>query len=228
MVITVTNMPFLQMLSFPHLIRFKLMSWAKTYLKLEEYQGKQFAYEKISPKSFEIGLEAIRYYNQIPTKEIYDLELLRGLAREIYTHFITHQFEDPRFSLYLLELMDRYIDHLNDQMTVGKKFNAYTEAPAGGCEYEVFINETVNPGTSIYYRSDDYKGLFIGHNMMSTLHSTDPDYISDTENIIERQLNNSNPISIVNEKERSKFIFQLKNMVNQYRKRIEIDLDDQL
>ncbi len=227
MIITVTNMPFLQMLSFPHLIRFKLFFWAKTYLKLEAYKDIQYAYEKIPAKSFEVGLEAIKYYNQIPTKEIYDLELLRGLAREIYSNFISHQFADPSFALYLLELMDRYIDHLNAQMTVGKKYNAYTEPPANGCEYEVFLNGTVNPGTSIYYRSEDSKGLFIGHNMMSTLHTSDPNYLADTENIIERQLSNSNPISVINEKERDKFVFQLKNMVNHYRKRIELELEDQ-
>ena len=50
LVITVSNIPLLQLMNFPHLVRFKLFFWAKTHLQMKEYEGKAFAYENISHK----------------------------------------------------------------------------------------------------------------------------------------------------------------------------------
>lgn len=223
LVITVNNVPFPQLLNYPHLVRFKLFFWAKTYLQVPEFKDIQFKYEKISSKSFDTGLEALKIYNTIPSKEIVDPELLRGLAREIYSAYLARQFEDHNFALYLLEVMDRFIDHFKAQMDVGKKFVSTTEAPANGNEFEVYLNDITNQGTTIYYKTDDFRGLYIAHNFMNTLHTNDVEYMNDTEGVIKRQLTNSNLISVVNEKERNKFIFDLKSMVDSYRKRIELD-----
>lgn len=225
LIITINNIPFLQLLNYPHLVRFKLFFWAKTYLQLEEFQNIQFEYEKINPQTFAIGLEALKIYNTIPTKEIYDLELMRGLTREIYTAYNTHQFKDPTFALYLLEVMDRFMDHLKAQMDVGKKFVSTTEPPASGNDFEVYLNEISNANTTIYYKTDEYKGLAIAHNFMNTLHTSDKQYIEDTEGVIQRQLNNSTLISVTNEKERNKFFFQLRNMIDSYRKKVQLDLE---
>ena len=225
LVITINNIPFLQLLNYPHLVRFKLFFWAKTYLQIDEFKDIQFEYEKINPESFSIGLEALKIYNTIPSKEIYDLELMRGLTREIYTAYNSHQFKDPKFALYLFEVMDRFLDHLKAQMDVGKKFVSTTEPPAQGNEFEVYLNEVSNANSTIYYKTKEYKGLAIAHNFMSTLHTSDKEYLEDTEGVIERQLNNSNLISVINEKERNKFFFQLKNMVDSYRKKIQLDLE---
>ena len=225
LIITINNIPFLQLLNYPHLVRFKLYFWAKTYLQLDEYKDAQFEFEKIHPNSFQIGAETLQIYNSIPSKEIYDLEMLRGLTREIYTAVSSHQFKDPSFALYLLDVMDRFVDHLKAQMDAGKKFIVGTEPPASGNEFEVYLNGTSNQGTTIYYKTDDYKGLAIAHNLMNTLHTSDPEYIADTEGVINRQLNNSSIISSVNEKERNKFIFQLRNMIDSFRKKIQLDLE---
>jgi hypothetical protein len=228
LIISAMNMPFLQVLNYPHLVRFKLFFWAKTYLEIDEFKGKKFAYEKIDPKSFEIGFEALKIYNTIPSTEIYDSELLRGLAREIYLSATSEQFEDPSFAMYLYETMDRFIDHLEQQMVAGRKFVSTTEPPAAGCEYEVYLNDTPNPGTSILYKTDSSKGTFVGHNIMGTLHSTDEAYYNDTERILKRRMENSSLITNANERERERFFAVLRKLVNNYRTKLELELTTEL
>lgn len=224
LILTINNIPLLQLLNYPHLVRFKLFFWAKTYLQLDEYKNVPFSYQKISEKSFATGMEILKVYNSIPSIEIYDKDFLRGLAREIFSAYDSREFEDPQYALKLYETMDKFITHLKDQMDIGQKYVATTSPPADGNEFDVYLDDISNLATTIYYQTDDLKGLYIAHNFMNTLHTNDTEYLNDTENVINRQINNSILISKSNDKERNKFIADLRAMIDLYRKKIMIDL----
>jgi hypothetical protein len=225
LIFLINNTPMLQLLNYPHLVRFKLFFWAKTYLKLEEFKDQKFKYEKISPQSFNIGYEALKMYIDIPSKEIYDLELLRGFAREVYYYYEAEQFEDPHYAIYVLDLLNRFVDHLKAQATAGKKFVSTLEPPATGHEFEMYLNETLNGNTTIVYKTDDLEGVFIGHNLLNSVHTTDHAYIADTVGVLNKQMTNSSLISVVNEKQRNNFFSQIKRMIDSYKKKIQIDLE---
>lgn len=222
--IAINNTPFLQLLNFPHLVRFKLFFWAKTHLQIEKLQNQSFQHEKVSELSFATGKEILRTYNSIPSKEIYDPELLRGFTREIYYYFHAQHFQEPEYALFLLDNLDKFVDHLKDQASHGKKFLYGTQAPASGNDFEMYHNETLNGQTSIHYRSDDYTGLFIAHNILNSIHTVDPVYVTDSEGVLNKQIANSSMISTVNEKDRNNYFTQVKNMIAGYRRKIEADL----
>ncbi|MFN5878741.1 MAG: hypothetical protein ACK44B_07740 [Flavobacteriales bacterium] len=224
MIITVNNTPLFQLLNFPHLIRFKLFFWAKTHLQVKEFQNVLFKYEKISDSTFNIGKDILFHYNTIPSKELYDPELLRGFAREIYYYYNAHQFEDPSYAIILLNTLEKFLEHLKDQAARGKKFIYGTQAPASGNAFEMYHNETFNAATTIYYRNDEYEGIHFAHNLMNSLHTTDPIYIADSLGILKKQLANSSMISIVNEKERNSYFHKVSDMISGFRKKIELDL----
>lgn len=224
MIITVNNTPLLQLLNFPHLVRFKLFFWAKTHLQVKEYHNKLFKYEKISDHTFNIGKEILFHYNTIPSKEIYDPELLRGFAREIYYYYNAQQFEDPSYAIVLLDTLEKFLDHLKDQAVAGKKFIYGTQPPASGNDFEMYYNETFNAATTIYYKNDEFEGIHFAHNLMNSLHTADAIYIADSLGILQKQLANSSIISVVNEKERNTYFYHLSNMISGFRKKIELDL----
>ena len=224
LIMTINNTPLLQLLNFPHLVRFKLWFWAKTHLEMEEYKDKKFAYEKMPEETFEIGLEVLRIYNSIPSKEIYDYSFLRGFAREIQYYFNAQLFEDPSFAIYILDLLGRFLDHLEAQAKVGKKFTFGNEPPASGNEFEMYHNETLNGNGATLYKTDEHRGLYITHNLLNFLHTTDRVYIDDSLNVLEKQMANSSMISVVNEKERNSYFFQVRNMINNIKKKMELEL----
>jgi hypothetical protein len=166
----------------------------------------------------------LKIYNTIPTKEILDPDFLRGFAREIYFYFQSGQFEDPNYALYLLDVVDRFIDHLRAQVTVGKKFVSTTEPPASGNDFEVYYSETLNGTTNVLFSSDDFQGLYIGHNMMNSLFTTDKFYIEESQNILNKQMAISSIISVVNEKQRNIYFSGIKRMVDSYRQKIKTEL----
>ncbi len=223
--ILINNSPIMQLLNYPHLVRFKLFFWAKNYLQLEEYKNQKFKYDKISSESFNIGYESLKMYNAIPSKEIYDVELLGGFAREIFYYYEAEQFEDSNYAIYMLELLNRFVDHLKAQAAAGKKFVSTLEAPAIGNDFEMYLNETLNGNTTIVYEAQDFEGVYIGHNLLNSVHTTDRAYVQDTISTIDKQMSNSSIISVVNEKQRNSFFAQIKRRIDTYKKKIEIDLE---
>ncbi|TNE55590.1 MAG: hypothetical protein EP338_02125 [Bacteroidetes bacterium] len=223
--IAVDNTPLLQLFNYPHLVRFKLFFWAKTHLLIPEFQNQSFGYEKFSEDAFGLGHECLKLYNSIPSVEIFDPELLRGFVREIYYYFNARHFEDPSYALQLLETLSRFVDHLKQQAACGQKFIVNTEPPATGNNFEMYLNETVNTNSTIYYENDLQQGIYVAHNVLNTLHTEDKAYVKDSLQILKRQLANSISISQTNERERNQYFHRIQEMIRKYQERIRLELE---
>ncbi len=225
LVISVNNLSLFQLLNFPQLVRFKLYFWAKTHLQIPAYKDELFEHEKTSENAFQIGKEILQIYNAIPTKEIYDTEYMRGFLRQIHYYYKSHLFKDPEYALFLHDRILLQSAHLKAQADVGKKFMYGTESPASGNDFEMYLNETINSDASFLFKSKNVNGLYLTHNIMNYLETSNQEYVNDTSLILEKQLANSSLISKVNEKERNSFFFDFDRTVHAFRKKIEADLD---
>jgi GTP:adenosylcobinamide-phosphate guanylyltransferase len=86
------------------------------------------------------------------------------------------------------------------------------------------MNETINTEATFYYQANETRGIFVSHNIMNYLHTTDENYVADTKQILDKQLANSNLISGVNEKDRNSYFFDLEKMIRSFKLKIEADL----
>jgi hypothetical protein len=202
-----------------------LFFWAKTYLKIPEYQNTLFRHEKVPERAFELGMKIISIYNTIPSVEIYDPELMRGFLRQILYYFNSNMFEDPSYALFLCDRALMFSQHLKEQAICGKKFIYGTQIPANGNKFDMYLNETINTDAAFYYESKDRKGLYLTHNVMNYLQTTDEHYVSDTKQILDMQINNSSLISVVNEKERNHFFYEFDRTILLFRKKIEAEIE---
>ena len=224
-ILSVNNIHLFQLLNFPQLVRFKLYFWAKTHLQIPAYKDQLFKHEKTSDNAFSLGKEILQIYNTIPSKEIYDFDFMRGFMRQIEYYYKSHLFEDPEYALFLFDRMLLMSTHLKEQANVGKKFMFGTQAPASGNTFEMFLNETINSDVTFYYSSKEQQGLYLTHNIMNYLETSNQSYVSDSKMIIDKQLANSSLISIVNEKERNHFFFEFDRTIQLFKKKIAADLE---
>jgi hypothetical protein len=91
--------------------------------------------------------------------------------------------------------------------------------------FQMYLNETINSDANIYYKTKEMEGLYVTHNIMNYLETTNTHYINDTKMIIDKQMANSSLISVVNEKERNNFFYDFERTINSFRKKIEADLN---
>ena len=223
--LTVDNIALFQLLNFPHLTRFRLFYWAKSHLKIEEYQNVLFQEEKLTDHAYSVGYEILQRYVKIPTTECYDPEFLKGFMRQIQYYSSAHLFKDPEYPLVLMDEIKMMAEHIKLQAELGKKFIYRQQPPASGNEFNLYLNDTINADNTYYYEAQEQKGIYVVHNHLNFLHTTDPTYVKESKSILDRQISNSSLISQVNEKERNSFFHKLDKTISMFRSKIEADLN---
>ncbi len=224
MIMCINDTPIFQLFNLPHLTRFKFFFWAKTYLKIPAYENELFKREKIDKRVLGVGIEAHNIYNSIPTTEIYSSETLQGTLRQIEYYFDAHLFEEPSYALELLDNLKQLIHHMRTEAEVGRKFAFGNEAPSSGNEIKMYFNETFISDNTYLIKSDSGAMVYLTHNIMNYLNTTDPYYIQESEFVLDKLINNSNLISEVNTKDRNRFFAQLDQKVINLRKKMEASL----
>ena len=101
-----------------------------------------------------------------------------------------------------------------------------TEPPTRGNDFEMYLNDTMNGNGATLYQSKDHTGLYITHNLLNFLHTSDNSYIDDSLNVMNKQMANSSLISKVNEKDRKSFFNGVRKMINNYKVKIELELEE--
>jgi hypothetical protein len=225
MIMSVNDTPIFQLFNLPHLTRFKFFFWAKTYLKIPAYENELFKREKIDKKVLTIGIEAHNIYNSIPSTEIYSLETLRGTLRQIQYYFDARLFEDLNYTLELIDNLMDLIGHLKAQAEIGRKFAFRNEPPASGNELHMYFNETFISDNTYLIKSNSGSAVFFSHNIMNYLNTTDPYYIQESEFVLDNLMQNSNLISEVNAKDRNRFFGELERNVTNFKKKVELELE---
>lgn len=225
MIISVNDTPIFQLFNLPHLTRFKYFFWGKTYLKIPAFENQKFKREKIDKHVLQIGIEAHNLYNSIPTYEIYGPETLRGTLRQIEYYFDAHLFEDPAYALELLDNLQSLLEHIKTQAEIGRKFARGNEPVRSGNELHMYSNDTYIADNTYLIKWKDGAQVYLSHNIMNYLNTSDPFYIAESEFVLDKLMSNSSPISKVNVKERERFFANIERTILNFRRRVESELE---
>ncbi|NOQ74553.1 MAG: hypothetical protein GQ574_21255 [Crocinitomix sp.] len=222
---SVNDTPIFQLFNLPDLTRFKFFFWAKTYLKIPEFDSLKFANEKIDNEVLQISIEAHNLYNSIPSTEIYSPESLRGTLRQILYYFDARLFEDPHYALKLLDDLIKLLMHMKKQAEVGRKFALNNEPVTSGNEFQMYSNDTYIYDNTYFFEWNGGSAVYFSHNIMNYLTTADPHYTKETKLILDQFTNNSCLISQANAKERNRFFGNIEQTILKVRRKIELELE---
>lgn len=225
LIASINDTPIFQLFNLPDLTRFKFFFWAKTYLKIPEFDSLKFASEKIDPEVLQISIEAHNLYNSIPSTEIYSHESLRGTLRQIQYYFDARLFEDPHYALKLLDDLIELLMHMKKQAEVGRKFALNNEPVTSGNEFQMYSNDTYIYDNTYFFEWDSGSAVYFSHNIMNYLTTSDPHYTNETKLILDQFMNNSCLISQANAKERNRFIGNIETTILNFKRKVELELE---
>lgn len=223
--ISINETPVFQLFNFPHLLRFKFFFWSKSYLNLPSHSELKFKREKIDRDALAIGMEAHNIYNSIPSSEIYCVETLQGILRQLSYYFDAGLFEDDNYVLELLDNVLGLIDHLKMQAQVGHKFS-YGNEPhiSPNSKFDMYWIETYLPDNTYLVDYQNGSLTYFAHNIMNIIFTSNPIYNSDTRMILDRLKSNAVNISKDASKERAVFFTTLERQVINLKQKIELEL----
>lgn len=183
---------------------FKWFFWLKTYFHFPEFQRKKFRFEDHPEDILRTGQEIIDLYNQIPCVELWNLESMNILLRQVDFYRDAQVFVSDHDIYRLYEAISHLWDHLEKQAALGYKFPigdpGRKQAPV-----HMYFNEVLLGDNNMLVELDGQKITYVSHSTINFMTTRDITFNENMYQHIHNQMRRSTLISEVSEKERARF-----------------------
>ena len=207
------DIPLFYHFQFKEIAAFKYYFWMKTLLHSPDFANRKFSFAEYPDELFELGQQALHYYNQIDSVEFWNIEGINSTIRQIQFYSESHVFTSTEDVYRIYEALERLVIHLEKQADAGYKFNATDPAKTPQAPISLYFNEVMLGDNSILAITDNTKMAFLIHNVMNYMTTTDTRFCDNFYDNIQNLMRKSTLISAVSERERSRFFKYLYNRI---------------
>jgi transcriptional regulator with XRE-family HTH domain len=199
------DLPFFHHYHLREIAAFKWFFWLKTYFEFPEFTKRKFRFSDYPDELFELDQKVLNLYNQIPSVEVWNIESMNIIFRQIKFYRDSEVFESDEDAYILYEAVDKLWDHLEKQAALGYKFNYGDPEQKPISELKMYFNEVLLGDNNMLVILDDKKMSFVTHSTINFMITRDLKFNENMHNHIQNQMRRSTLISEVSEKERSRF-----------------------
>lgn len=207
------DFPIFDHFHFREIAAFKYYFWMKNILHHPEFANKKFSMDIYPDKYFELGKQALAYYNQINSVELWNIETVNSTLRQIEYYHESNIFANDEEIYKVYEALENLIIHLEQQATLGYKFNADDPARTRMASFQMYFNEIVVLENSILVQLDQTKAVFLVHSVLHFIMTRDVKFCENMYSIVQNLIKKSTLISTVSERERSRFFKYLRQRI---------------
>lgn len=168
----------------------------------------------------ELARHIVRQYCQLPSIEIWNEESINITIRQIEFYRQSGIFANKEILLKVYLQLDDLLNHIELQSAAGKKFMFNQPIPDRGATYDVYTNEILIGGNTIFVKSRDRQITFLNHNGLNIIATQDKDFCDFTFTNLQNIMSKSTHISVVGEKERTMFFNTLREKIYLCKKNI--------
>ena len=118
------DIPIFHHFHFKEIAAFKYYFWMKNILLLSDFTNKKFSMSLYPDEFFELGKQGLNYYNQIDSVELWNIESVNSTLRQIEFYHDSNIFASEEEIFMIYDALEKMISHLEQQATLGYKFNA--------------------------------------------------------------------------------------------------------
>jgi hypothetical protein len=164
----------------------------------------------------------LHLYNQIPSVEIWNIETMNILFRQIDFYRDAQLFESDRDTFILYTAIENLWNHLEKQAALGYKFdyNDPEKKPMG--RFKMYFNEVLLGDNSILVAADGLKFSYVVHSTINFMLTRDVVFNENMYNYLQNLMKRSTLISSVSEKERSKFFRIIRERIGRKKEALNI------
>lgn len=210
-----------QLLNSPPLIRFKLLYFAKCYLKIPSLDNVKFNKQWKGSISDEQLQQMLHFYIRTKTTEVIGYDAGKGLIREIVSFYELGHFESPEDALFLIDEVSKLIDHIKEQAEIGKKFIYNQPVITDEDNFSLYLHQTYIQDNTIIAETNAYRMLYITHNMLNYLYTIDQDYVNKSFAVFQSMLKSCIRIDRENPRQRNAYFESLQQFISKAKIRIE-------
>jgi hypothetical protein len=210
-----------QLLNSPTLIRFKLLYFAKCYLKIPELEQVKFHKNWKGDISDEQLRTMLQFYIRIKSTEVIGFDAGKGVIREIVSFYELGFFESADDALFLIDEVASVVQHIKEQAEIGRKFIIGQPVTTDEGNFSLYMHQTYIQDNTFISETNAYRMLYITHNMMNYLYTIDQDYVNKSFAVFKSMLKSCIKISEENPRQRNAYFESLQQFIGKAKLRIE-------
>lgn len=196
LIMVAKDLPVYYYFDFPELAAFKLYFWKKMLFHLPEYRDKKFSINEVPERLIEIGHHLLSSYNRVPSSEIWCLETFTRIMTQIVFCSVSGFFVHKSDAISLFDTFASLVKHMQFQTEQGCKFHfGYQPSDNEEENFKVFYNEVLLIDNTAMVHRDDKKFVFMTHNSLDILITTNPAFCSQVEHALRIIMKTGNFIS---------------------------------
>ncbi|MEM9919368.1 MAG: helix-turn-helix transcriptional regulator [Bacteroidota bacterium] len=224
---TTAEIPVFHYLHFPGLISFKLYVWARTIWNFGGMNERKFDFGIVSEKDLGLTNDILRMYNNVPSTELWHLNIVDNTLNQIEYHLKIGGFRKSEDALSLCDNLLELVDHMRLMAQHGCKFRIgeKPETQSNG-RFDLYHNEMVSTNNTFLAITPIRRVIYTTYNTPDFLRCSDPKMCDYTESWFRKIIGKSVSISSHAEKSRSWYFNNLRRKVEHARQRMEIAIDD--
>lgn len=199
---------------FREIAAFKDFVWQRNVLYLPEFKDKKFSFSSHPDERFAKQEKALELYNRMDNIEIWSLETINSMIRQIEYFKDSQIFESVDDAYRLYSAVENLMNHIEEQAALGYKFQYGDPGGKPLGEYRLYVNEMQIGSNEYFVILDGKKIAIMTHSAINYMMTRN---VAFTENIYKSMQNfikRSTLVSGVSEKERSRFFRILREKIS--------------
>ena len=206
------DVPVFHYFNYHELSAFKMFFWMKSVLNYPGLQQEKFKPQFVSGEYLTLGKKIWEAYNKIPSIELWSDETTNVMLKQIEFYHESGFFNSASDAHLLLDQYSQLLQGIREKAANGSKFD---KVP-----FKLYKNEILIADNNVLFRMGDKKAVYLIHNIIEILMTTNDDFCNQTEYFINNLQNRSVLISTTGEKERNKFFNRMEEKIEAVKKRI--------
>lgn len=213
MIISAKDVPIFYYFHTPELCAFKMFFWMKSVLRYQLYQTENFRPELVPKELVALGKKINEKFTSVERTELWSDDTIHASLRQIEFYHECGFFSSPLQGQNLCDELLNSLREIRECATIGLNQNANTP-------YHLFKNEILIADNTFLFKMGDKRSVFINHNTLNVLSTTQESFCLQTENYLRNLVNKATKISGTGEKERIKFFNTMIDKIKSLKKRI--------
>jgi hypothetical protein len=212
------DIPIFHLFQVPEIAAFKTFLWMKTIAGFPQLADTKFDPAALADEQMAaMGKELVNTYMQIPSIEIWNEETITSILSQIAYYHVSGHFASKELGFVMCDKLSELVGHLRAQATHGYKFHIGREPLGTEGNFKMYVNEIVLPENTIQVSMGGNRAVYISHNVMNYLATSNPGFCDTTASTQNNLLQRSTGISATGEKDRNIFFNKVEEKIDEVR-----------
>ncbi len=204
-VFTAEDLPIFHYFNYNLLTAFKLYYWNKSILNSPQFRDKKFHPDLIDAGLLKTAKEIYELYIKIPSTEIWTLDTIQVVLKQIEFYWESGLFDSPELALAVCGELGDMLKTVQQDATLGTK----ERHQSADKNYTLYLSEVTIGNNCIQVNMNDVRMIYFSFNTFNSMSTNNHAFCEETNLWIKNMISKSTQISGVSEKMRHQFFNQL-------------------